>query len=450
MRLNGLMVGTCLALLAAAPVLAAPAPASDKNATHVDDSTAAKSFVATVLERKGGSLTLQKEGGEVMFLSFDEPGLTVKIDKDVVKGSRVQVTAGVHDHVADHSSSSWRRRTDRPVLSVPRDARRVEGAQGLGRRPGRVLTQDGKGERSARRRAASSSASSGSAPSRFPSFFPSAPTTSGRCAYAGVGSASARWSAICRAVEPRRSAPRTTSVTPCAASSTTTASWYAYGPSARFTTKSPTERETSSEREPKRRSSKVKRPGGTRKRKARAARPGAVRCGTCRDRSRLLAARRRRGGPKKISARARAGVDLFPSKKIFKRPRHRARAGGLKDDLPVPRQAEALERAQDVVGGARHDARRVEVLHAHEPAAALRAREEPRAERGDEAPEVQRPGGGGREARRRAAESARRSRSEVNPLNPGGLTRQDADPYDARPSRGLLRSERSWLFHIPQ
>lgn len=92
MRLNGLMVGTCLALLAAAPVLAAPAPASNNNATHVDDSTAAKTFVATVLERKGGSITLQKEGGEVMFLSFDEPGLTVKIEKDVLKGSRVKVT----------------------------------------------------------------------------------------------------------------------------------------------------------------------------------------------------------------------------------------------------------------------------------------------------------------------------------------------------------------------
>ena len=70
---------------------------------------------------------------------------------------------------------------------------------------------------------------------------------------------------------PRRARPR---VTPCAASSTTTASWYAYGPSARFTTKSPTVVSTSSERGPKRRSSKVKRPGGTRNRKARASLPG--------------------------------------------------------------------------------------------------------------------------------------------------------------------------------
>ena len=35
----------------------------------------------------------------------------------------------------------------------------------------------------------------------------------------------ARWRAICRAVDDRRSPPRTTSVTPCSASSTTTASW---------------------------------------------------------------------------------------------------------------------------------------------------------------------------------------------------------------------------------
>jgi hypothetical protein len=94
MRRHGFMTGTCLAILAAlavAPGFAVSAPASDK-ATVVDDAHAAGGFVATVLERKGGSLTLQKENGEVEFLSFDEPGLTVKIDKAVAKGSRVRVT----------------------------------------------------------------------------------------------------------------------------------------------------------------------------------------------------------------------------------------------------------------------------------------------------------------------------------------------------------------------
>lgn len=85
MRRLGLTLGICLVLLAAAPGFTAPAQAAD-------DSRAAGTFVATVLERTGGALTLQKEGGEVMFLSFDEPGLTVKIDKAVAKGSRVKVT----------------------------------------------------------------------------------------------------------------------------------------------------------------------------------------------------------------------------------------------------------------------------------------------------------------------------------------------------------------------
>jgi hypothetical protein len=51
---------------------------------------------------------------------------------------------------------------------------------------------------------------------------PSAPSTSGTCAYVGAGSESSRASKICRGVESTRSAPRTTSPMPCAASSTTT------------------------------------------------------------------------------------------------------------------------------------------------------------------------------------------------------------------------------------
>src|SRR5690606_31604641 len=85
--------------------------------------------------------------------------------------------------------------------------------------------------------------SSGRSASDLESFLPSRPRSRGRCKYAGVGRPSARCSSIWRGVEPSRSAPRTTSVTPCAASSTTTASWYAQQPSARKSTKSPTSRE---------------------------------------------------------------------------------------------------------------------------------------------------------------------------------------------------------------
>ncbi|HVO52181.1 MAG TPA: hypothetical protein VMV60_14395 [Thermoanaerobaculia bacterium] len=92
MRRHWLTMGTCLALLAAAPGFAASAPAGDKNAAAVDDSSASRGFLATVLERKSAELTLQKDGGEVVFLSFNEPGLTVQIDRAVTKGSRVRVT----------------------------------------------------------------------------------------------------------------------------------------------------------------------------------------------------------------------------------------------------------------------------------------------------------------------------------------------------------------------
>lgn len=50
------------------------------------------SYEATVLERKDGSLTLQRDGGEVVILSLDDPGLNLHVDRDVVKGSRVEVS----------------------------------------------------------------------------------------------------------------------------------------------------------------------------------------------------------------------------------------------------------------------------------------------------------------------------------------------------------------------
>ena len=259
----------------------------------------------------------------------------------------------------------------------------------------------------AARRRAASSVSSGSAPSLLPSFFPSAPRTSGRCAYDGVGSESARWSAICRAVESRRSDAahdlgdallgvvdddrELVCVRPVRALHDEIADGdpeiLGYGTEEKIL-----------ERDEARGDAEAEGAGGATRRKARAAGAGIDRATLSARRFALIASRRGRRGACEIRSRTRAGEDLFPSKKIFRRPVIQREPGGLEDDVAVPREAEALERAEDVVGGARDDARRVEVLHPNEPAPAVRAREEPRTERGDEAPEVQRAGRRGREA----------------------------------------------------
>lgn len=94
MRGRGLAKAACFVLLSSGPLLIAiPASGGDEPVAHGDDSSSrSPSFVATVLERTGASLTLKRESGEVEILSFDDPGLTVRIDRDVVKGARVRVT----------------------------------------------------------------------------------------------------------------------------------------------------------------------------------------------------------------------------------------------------------------------------------------------------------------------------------------------------------------------
>ena len=72
--------------------------------------------------------------------------------------------------------------------------------------------------------------------------------------------------------------------------------------------------------------------------------------------------------------------------------------GALVEHGPVPGEAEALERAQDLVRSARLLARPVEVLHAQEPLAFCRARLHVACQRGNQRPEVQRPRGRGGES----------------------------------------------------
>src|SRR5205823_5958839 len=66
-------------------------------------------------------------------------------------------------------------------------------------------------------------------------------------------------------------------------------------------------------------------------------------------------------------------------------------------DVAVPLQSIPTQRRQDLLGRSRHDARRVDVLDPYQPAATRAFREEVRTDRGDEAAEVERAGGGGSE-----------------------------------------------------
>ncbi len=66
----------------------------------------------------------------------------------------------------------------------------------------------------------SRNASTDTAPCRFDSFFPSAPSTSGTCAYTGRSAPSARITLICVGVFETWSLPRITCVIPSSTSST--------------------------------------------------------------------------------------------------------------------------------------------------------------------------------------------------------------------------------------
>jgi len=96
-----------------------------------------------------------------------------------------------------------------------------------------------------------------------------------------------------------------------------------------------------------------------------------------------------------LAAGAAAPVGL--SGKAVERGLVVRRAAALVLDRAIPGEAEPVQRAQDCVGSPRLHARRVQVLDAHQPAAARRARVEPARERRHQRAEMQRTGGRGRE-----------------------------------------------------
>jgi hypothetical protein len=93
MRGRWLAKGALFVFLSAGPLLVAiPAAGRDEAAAKsADASPDPANYVATVLDRKSGSLTLQRDGGEVVILSLDDSGISLHVDRGVVKGSRVQV-----------------------------------------------------------------------------------------------------------------------------------------------------------------------------------------------------------------------------------------------------------------------------------------------------------------------------------------------------------------------
>ena len=95
MKGGWLATGGLFVLLSAGPLfLAIPASAGSETPKNVADSDSrSKSFTATVVDRKGGSVTLKRDGGGGLeILSDGDFAISLRIDKDVREGSRVKVT----------------------------------------------------------------------------------------------------------------------------------------------------------------------------------------------------------------------------------------------------------------------------------------------------------------------------------------------------------------------
>ena len=145
-----------------------------------------------------------------------------------------------------------------------------------------------------------------------------------------------------------------------------------------------------------------------RRRARRAARTTRAACragrrGRCRGRRarRARARARPRAATREREVAPAAGARIGPARatQACAAPPRRARraATGARRRL-VGTQAAARELREDRLGRAGDVARRVEVFDAHQPAAAVGARVEPRGERGDQRAGVQRAGRRGREA----------------------------------------------------
>jgi len=93
MHFRSRTAGFAVAFVAAAALLTAPSARSADEKSHQDSwDSNTRVVMGTVLEKSSGEVKVKTDSGELRIITFDEPGLTVKIDKSIVKGSRVKVT----------------------------------------------------------------------------------------------------------------------------------------------------------------------------------------------------------------------------------------------------------------------------------------------------------------------------------------------------------------------
>ena len=82
-----------VAFAAAATLLTAPSAQSAPDKPQQDSwSSNTRVITGTVVERESGQINIKRDTGELDIITFNEPGLTVRVDAKVVKGSRVKVT----------------------------------------------------------------------------------------------------------------------------------------------------------------------------------------------------------------------------------------------------------------------------------------------------------------------------------------------------------------------
>jgi hypothetical protein len=98
-----------------------------------------------------------------------------------------------------------------------------------------------------------------------------------------------------------------------------------------------------------------------------------------------------------LTARAGAAVGQPGALERFEGRRVGFGTPALPEHRAIPLEAKGLKCFQDIVRGTRDIARRIDILHTHQPLAALAAGIEKTADRRDQRPEMQGPGGRRRE-----------------------------------------------------